>query len=347
MSLYVDIEKRLGEFLLHVEFASEKGIFGLLGASGCGKSLTLRSIAGIITPDKGRIILNGRTLFDREKHINLSPQKRRVGYLFQNYALFPNMTVEKNIACGLHQEKDKEAKGKAVALMIEKMCLTGLEKHRPHQLSGGQQQRTALARILAGQPEMLLLDEPFSALDNYLKEQLLLELRDILKTFNKDALLVTHSRDEAFELCGTLAVMENGRIIRMGGTREIFADPGTRSGAMLTGCKNIVSAKKAGETLVAVPAWGVTFDAGRPVNDELCAIGVRAHYFSADITENAFPVMMVEEIEEPFEWTIKFLFAVQEADSVPIWWRVVKGGRPREIPKALGVAPKDILLLYD
>jgi molybdate transport system ATP-binding protein len=343
MGLYVNIKKRLGDFTLDVEFESENGVLGLLGASGCGKTLTLKCIAGIVTPDRGKIILNGNTLFDSEKRINLPPQKRRVGYLFQNYALFPNMTVEQNIACGLCHEKDKAKRREAVARMMERMRLGGLGKRRPHELSGGQQQRAALARILVGQPEALLLDEPLSALDSHLKDQLAVELWDILKAFGKDALLVTHSRDEAYKLCHMLAIMGEGRLEGVGATKDIFADPRTRAGAALTGCKNIAAASKAGDTLVYVPAWGVTLDAGRPVGEGLCAVGIRAHHFSPDKTENSYPIRIVDEIEEPFEWTVKFVYN-QTGD--PIWWRIAKSDRPEVTPARLGVSPKDVLLLY-
>jgi len=347
MSLEVKIRKRLGDFLLDVEFTSESGVMGLLGASGCGKSMTLRSIAGIVRPDEGRIVLNGVVLFDSEGKINLPPQKRRVGYLFQNYALFPNMTVEQNIACGLCDEKNRDIKRKAVAGMVKKMRLNGLEGRRPHQLSGGQQQRVALARALVGSPEILLLDEPFSALDSFLKEQLLTELWYLLKNFDKDALLVTHSRDEAYELCSTLTVMDRGRLMGMGKTKDIFADPGTRTGAVLTGCKNIVAARKAGERLVEVPEWGVTFYTEKTVKEDLCAIGIRAHYFSGETGENAFPIQVVEEIEEPFAWIIKFQYQGQKEDSAPVWWRISKDKRGNgSAPTSLGVAPQDILLLY-
>jgi len=346
MSLEVCIKKRLGKFLLDVEFHAEPGVMGLLGASGSGKTVTLMCIAGILRPDEGRILLNGRVLFDSEKRIDLPPQQRRVGYLFQNYALFPNMTVERNIACGLCRQKDRAARKKAVADIISRMRLTGLEKHRPHQLSGGQQQRVALARILVGQPELLLLDEPLSALDSHLKDQLVVELRHLLKSYGRDALLVTHSRDEAYRLCNTLAVMEEGRLLGMGDTREFFADPGTRTGAALTGCKNIVDAKKAGEMSVYVPDWGVTLDAGKPVGDHLVAIGIRAHHFGGAIGENSFPIRVVEEIEEPFEWTVKFMYETQQDGSMPVWWRMPKAARPERLPDRLGVSPENILLLY-
>ncbi len=328
MSLDVSIKMRLGRFSLDIAFKSDHGVTGLLGASGCGKTLTLKCISGIMTPDEGRIVLNGITLFDSEKHISLPPQQRRVGYLFQNYALFPNMTVEQNIACGLHTEKDRKKRAKAVAEMIEKMRLGGLEKQRPPQLSGGQQQRAALARILVGQPETLLLDEPFSALDSHLKDQLLIELQHNLRNYGGDTLLVTHSRDEAYQLCDTLAVVDNGRLSRMGGTKEVFADPATRTAAALTGCKNIVAAKKAGNTAVCVLEWGLTFDAGRPVEDSLCTIGVRAHCFSEETAENALPIRIIEQVEEPFEWTFKFAYPKQREDSEPVWWRIAKTESP-------------------
>lgn len=202
MSLYVDVKKDLGGFCLSINFEAEQEVMGILGASGCGKSMTLRCIAGVVKPDQGRIVLNGRTLFDWEKGINLPPQKRHVGLLFQNYALFPNMTVKKNLMMGLKAvEKDKKKAEAAVEEMIGRFYLTGLENHRPSQLSGGQQQRAALARILLTKPELLMLDEPFSALDGYLRWKLELELMDILKEFDGPTLFVSHSRDEIYRLC--------------------------------------------------------------------------------------------------------------------------------------------------
>ncbi len=164
MSLSVDIEKKLGAFHLRSKFEVPDETMALLGASGCGKSMTLKCIAGIVTPDRGRIVLGDRVLFDSEKKINLPPQQRKVGYLFQQYALFPNMSVEQNILCGI-RSGDKAEKRCVLAEKIRMFRLEGLEKKHPAQLSGGQQQRVALARILCSEPEAILLDEPFSALD--------------------------------------------------------------------------------------------------------------------------------------------------------------------------------------
>ena len=177
--------------------------------------MTLRCIAGIETPDKGRIVINGKTVFDSEKGINLKPQKRRIGYLFQNYALFPTMTVEQNIRCGYRGAKIPPPE-KNVADLIRRYHLEGLEKRLPSQLSGGQQQRVALARMMIGEPEAILLDEPFSALDSYLKDVLQREMQDFLKDYPGDMILVTHSRDEAYKFCRELSIVHEGRILVTG-----------------------------------------------------------------------------------------------------------------------------------
>ena len=178
--LKVNIQKELKEFDLDVDFELKSKRLGILGPSGCGKSMTLKSIAGIVNPDDGFISLNDTVYFDSSNKTNLKPQKRNVGYLFQNYALFPNMTVEENIAIGLGKDCDKNH----LSEIIKRFHLNGLEKRYPRQLSGGQQQRVALARIMAYGPDVILLDEPFSAMDTFLKEQLRLELVNSLRDFD-------------------------------------------------------------------------------------------------------------------------------------------------------------------
>ena len=347
MSLQVDIHKQLGDFELHASFETDGGVTGLLGASGCGKSMTLKCIAGIEKPDRGRIVLDGVTLFDSERRVNLPPQARRVGYLFQNYALFPNMSVRANILCGLRGERDRHQRERALEAMIDMLALRGLENHRPSQLSGGQAQRVALARILVGSPRLLMLDEPFSALDSHLRDQLQLQLRELLSGFGHDVLLVTHSRDEAYHLCSRIAVMEAGRLLALKDTKALFADPGTTSAARLTGCKNIVRARKEGAYEVCVPDWGVRLKTAQPVGEGLTAVGIRAHYFNAKTGINRYPVRYVSEMEEPFEWIVQFRFEGQSDDAPALWWRVPKDRRPAEFPQAFGVAPANILLLYD
>ncbi|MCL1875048.1 MAG: ATP-binding cassette domain-containing protein [Synergistaceae bacterium] len=346
MSLTVDIKKRLGNFCLDVSFNINSGVSGLLGASGSGKSVTLMCIAGILKPDSGKIILNGRALYDSERNIDLTPQRRRVGYLFQNYALFPDMTARQNILCGLHKEKDKSKKERSLSEIIEIMQLRGIENNRPKQLSGGQQQRVALARILVGDPELLILDEPFSALDSHLRSQLQVEIQKLLKRFGKNTLLVTHSRDEAYQLCSEIALLDAGKIVIRKETKQLFADPESRQAAYLTGCKNVIDAKKAGEYEVDVPDWGLRFTASRPVCDDLCAIGVRAHYFNPKAIQNRFSVRLTDEIEGQFEYIVQFRYKDQIDDSQDIWWLMPKEKRMEQFRGELGVSPANIMLLY-
>ncbi len=347
MSLTVDIRKQLGSFRLDVNFEAENGVTCLLGASGCGKSYTLKCIAGIEKPDSGRIELDGTVLFDSEQHINLPPQKRKVGYLFQNYALFPNMTVRQNILCGLHREKDRSVKERKLQEMLRTMQLEGLNNHKPSQLSGGQQQRVALARILVNEPRLLMLDEPFSALDAHLRDSLKIELRDMLQHFGREVLMVTHSREEAYNMSQCIAVMDRGKLLTVKDTKALFADPGSIPGAILTGCKNVVAARKTGEFEVEVPAWGIRLQTAQPVRDNLSAIGIRAHYFNINTKQNRFPVTYVEEMEEPFEVILQFRYVGQRADSQPVWWRFAKGDKPKQFPEELGISPTNVLLLYD
>ena len=189
MAVKVNIEKNFRDFSLKVDFEGSSAAIGLLGASGSGKSMTLRCIAGIETPDKGRIVINGKTVFDSEKGINLKPQKRRIGYLFQNYALFPTMTVEQNIRCGYRGEKSSARE--KVADLIRRYHLEGLEKRLPSQLSGGQQQRVAIARAVANNPTILLADEPTGALDQNTGRQVM-ELFHSLNEEGRTIIMITH-----------------------------------------------------------------------------------------------------------------------------------------------------------
>ena len=190
MSLLVDIKKKLKGFSLDVSFSIDGEYLGILGPSGSGKSMTLKCIAGVETPDEGCIVLNERVLFDSEKKINLKPQDRNIGYLFQDYALFPHMTVEENIGMGLRlPRKEKEQK---VEEMINFFRLHGLKSKYPSQISGGQQQRVALARCIVYKPDVLMLDEPFSALDSHLKDQIQIEMLELLKLYEGEVLMVSH-----------------------------------------------------------------------------------------------------------------------------------------------------------
>lgn len=318
MALFVDIEKTLGAFHLKLCFEAENEILALLGASGCGKSMTLKCIAGIEKPDRGRIVLDGRTLFDSEKHIDLPPQKRKVGYLFQQYALFPNMTVRQNIAAGIRSGN----KNSIVDNVIRTMNLEGTENKRPNQLSGGQQQRVALARILVNEPDVLLLDEPFSALDSHLRFRLEQELRRTLRSFGKTVILVSHNRDEVYRLSDKIAVIHNGSIEALNEKIALFRAPTTRNGAILTGCKNISPIRKLAERRVLALDWNMELELDREVGDAAYA-GIRMHDILSGGKENLFSCRVVEKIENPFSYTL-MLSPVGFDIPSPLGWELDK-----------------------
>ena len=349
MSLDVKITKRFDGFTLRTEFTAGNTTAAILGASGCGKSMTLRCIAGIVRPDSGRIVLDGRVLFDSEQGIDLPPQQRNVGLLFQNYALFPNMTVEQNVLCALKKEKDPAVRKAACAEALRAMRLEELAHRLPSELSGGQQQRAALARILAGRPRILMLDEPFSALDSYLREEVEGEVGSLLARFSGTALLVTHNRDEAYRLCPEMAVLDSGRVLRTGHTREVFADPRSITAARLTGCKNILSCTRADAHTVRLTGWGVPLQPALPVPENCTAVGIRAHDFTpcGPDTPNALPVKPLSFSENPFDWNL--ICTAPEGDA-RLWWKVSKTtltSPAPALPSFLCAAPESIMPLTD
>lgn len=298
MALSVEIQKQLGSFRLEVQFEAERETLALLGASGCGKSVTLRCIAGVLKPDAGKIILDGQTLYDSAARINLPPQKRQIGYLFQQYALFPNMTVRQNIAVAV---RDRQQRERVVNEKLRQFQLESVAEQRPGQLSGGQQQRTALARILASAPRAILLDEPFSALDSYLKYQLELELADTLSQFSGSILWVSHDRDEVFRNCDRVCVIDQGHSQSVGTLEDLFRRPGTEAAARLSGCKNFTDAVPKGSSIL-LPEWGITLSCGQTVPEDVRRMGIRAHHVRLSPTdaENAFPCTVVRVIEDVF-----------------------------------------------
>ncbi|NLG03575.1 MAG: ATP-binding cassette domain-containing protein [Clostridia bacterium] len=353
MSLYVDIEKKMGDFHLKTKFETSDGVLALLGASGCGKSMTLKCIAGIELPDRGKIVLDGVTLFDSKERINLSPQKRKVGYLFQQYALFPNMTVRQNIAAAV---RNKDRADTEVAQMIHSMHLEGLEDRLPDQLSGGQKQRTALARILINHPNALLLDEPFSALDSHLRFQMEQEVREVIQRFDKTVLLVSHNRDEVFRLSDDIAIMCNGHIEVQGSRKEVFHSPETVNGAILTGCKNISRLEHIAGKRVRAVDWGMElelelepkYEMGQESDQDfkaaICYIGIRMHHICAGEGENTYSCQVVEEIENPFSFTL--MLRPDGAQQEAVYWEVDKDTWRRIRAKTVKISlPKNALIL--
>ena len=317
MSIYVDIEKDLGSFCLKVKFEAGDETLALLGASGCGKSMTLRCIAGIVTPDRGKIVVDGVTVFDSEKKINRTPQQRRTGFLFQNYALFPNMTVAQNIRTGAKREKNSTERQEMIRTVMERFDLEPLADRYPHQLSGGQQQRVALARILVSSPRVLLLDEPFSALDSHLRFKLEQEVRKVIRQFGKTVILVSHDRDEVYRMSDSIAIMDSGRIERIGSRSDVFADPQTRKGAILTGCKNISSVERLEDGRVWAADWGMELYLPN-LPREITALGLRMKTIRTGPGENSCHCRVVDVIENPFSYTIML------DAPVPIGWELLK-----------------------
>jgi molybdate transport system ATP-binding protein len=324
MSLRVDIRKQYKKFTLEVSFHNEEGTLGILGASGSGKSLTLKCIAGLASPDEGVIVSGSRTLFDSAAKIDLSPQERNVGYLFQSYALFPRMTVRENIAIAVRDDPGArggdKAKDAVINALLARYGLSEFGDRYPAKLSGGQQQRVALARIFAYGPEILLLDEPFSALDTFLRENMQIELLRIISKYDGDVILVTHSRDEAYKICDNLLIMQDGGIEAAGGTKAVFADPGAVTAARITGCKNISRIERLSEHKLTALDWGVELETGRIIKDEHRYIGVRAHDFSPAPAErsgtlNEIEVIVDEVVEGPFDKTVLFRAARGAEDA--------------------------------
>ncbi|MGF6906117.1 sulfate/molybdate ABC transporter ATP-binding protein [Fusobacterium sp. PH5-44] len=282
MKLQVQIKKELKNFTLNVDFSNKENIVGILGNSGCGKSMTLKSIGGIVIPDSGEIILNDKILFNEREKINLTPQKRKVGYLFQNYALFPNMTVEDNIGISL-LNTDKEFRENKIREMIDMFQLKGLEKHYPKKLSGGEQQRTALARVLAYNPDVLLLDEPFSALDAHLKIELRAQMKEILENFRGISIIVSHDRDDLKYLTKELFIMKEGVIILKEKTSQIMENPINYYTAVMTGVKNISPIKVISEMKIYAIDWGMEMELSEKLGDNIKYIGIKD--FSIDMKE--------------------------------------------------------------
>jgi len=320
MSLEVAVEKSVAGFRLAVEFATDGAPLGLLGPSGSGKTMTLRAIAGLETPDRGRIALHGRVLFDSERGINVPPRARRIGFLFQNYALFPHLTVAENIAFGLGGLPDAD-RSKRVSEQLAAAHLDGLAERYPAKLSGGEQQRVALARALAIEPAALLLDEPFSALDTHLRSALERQLRETLANFGGSTLFVSHNLEEAYRVCEKLVVLANGSVAAQGPKEEVFRHPPTLEVARVTGCKNFSRARRYSDGQIEALDWGCTLRVAQDFAKPPGHIAIRAHHvrvhavrkLSPGNFENVFPCWLAAMTETPFRVTLDLRMAAPPA----------------------------------
>jgi molybdate transport system permease protein len=311
MSLEVAIEKNVEGFRLAVEFSVDGAPLGLLGPSGSGKTMTLRAIAGLETPDRGRIVLHGRVLFDSGERINVPARERHIGLLFQNYALFPHLTVAENIAFGLRHLGEAE-RNRRVAQQLGAAHLDGFAERYPATLSGGEQQRVALARALAIEPAALLLDEPLSALDTHLRSALERQLREMLASYGGSTVFVSHNLEEAYRVCEKLVVLANGNVAARGPKEEIFRHPPTFEVARVTGCKNFSRARHLSDGRVEALDWGCELRVAQAFANSPQHVAIRANHIRVHSPQklnlendgNLFPCWLAAMTETPFRVTL-------------------------------------------
>jgi molybdate transport system permease protein len=359
--LEVQIEKRLPEFALDVAFTCGDEPLSVLGPSGAGKTMLLRCIAGLERAGRGRIALGKRALFDSSKNVQLPARDRRLGMLFQHFALFPNKTVAENVAFGLQKLPVSEQQQRVTAL-LERTRIGGLESRYPRQISGGEQQRAALARALAIDPEALLLDEPLSALDTHLRSQMETLLQETFGAYRRPVLLVTHNIEEAYKLAGRMLVLSRGRVAAFGGKDEIFRRPPSLEVARLTGCKNFSRARMTSMGIVEAVDWGCQLRVTHELTVAVIHLGIRAHEIdfaeigSGAARENVFPCWLVRSSETPFRVTLQLSLhppggATSENPSFDLQAEVAKEKfrliRDRPMPWHIQLRPESIFLLPD
>jgi molybdate transport system permease protein len=341
-TLEIDIAKSLEYFDLQVALSAGRGAVGLLGASGAGKSMTLRMIAGVAAPDGGRMVLNGRVLYDSAAKVSLPAAKRKIGVVYQDYALFPHLTVEENVGFGLSVLPSLTARERRerVRRQLELMHIAELAGRYPREISGGQRQRVAIARSMAIEPDALLLDEPFAALDPHLRRQMEEQLRETLASYNGAVIFVTHDMEEAFRFCSELLVLDHGKVIASGPRQQLFERPRTVVAARLTGCKNIVPARRAGPDRIAVDAWNCQLQTASPVPDALTHLGIRSHQIAFEVAvegQNVFPCWLAGTSEAPHEMTLYLrLHAAPQAGEPPH----LQADVPKELWRTLSVEPQ-------
>lgn len=352
--LEVNAERRLENFNLDVSFRTSQGAVGLLGPSGAGKSMTLRMIAGLSTPDRGRIVLNDRVLFDSGTKQNVPAAARRVGVVFQDYALFPHLTVAENVGFGI-RNLPAEARRQRVDHQLGSMQIGELANRFPREISGGQRQRVAIARCMATDPDALLLDEPFAALDPHLRRQTEEQLRRALSNFSGPVVFVTHDMEEAFRFCTELLVLDRGSTIASGPKHKLFEDPGSVAAARLTGCKNIAPAVAIGPNRISIPAWNCELTTSHQVNENLTYVGYRSHqirFVDNGDGENVFSCWLVSSSEAPHEMTLYLRMhtpaapgeaAQLQADIPKDLWRVLSS-TPQ--PWKVQLVPERLLMLH-
>ena len=346
MELRADFVKQMKDYRLEVRLDAAEAPLALLGASGSGKSAVLRCIAGTMTPDEGRIILDGEALFDSTRHINLPPHKRRIGFLFRRYALFPHMTVQQNIAVSV---RHADARERVTEEQLHTFRLDNAAAHYPRQLSDEERLRTALARILASEPEALLLDEPLAAPDSYLKFHMEQIIADTLSGFGGPVIWASHDRGEVYRNCRYVCVLDQGHSQEIVSAEGLLAHPGTESAARLSGCKNFVNAAPRGNSIY-IAQWGVTLRCAYPIPPFLWRIGIRAHQVRVSEPDrvNAFAVTVEKVIEDVSSMIVLLRPNGADWDAPLLRMEMDKNdwiALPDKRRLTVAIGPQDILLL--
>lgn len=341
--LELNIKKKLNNFTLDIECKLNSNRIGILGGSGAGKSMILKMLAGIEKPDKGYIKLDDRLLFDSEKKTDIKPKDRNIGYCFQNYALFPNLTVYENIVIGLSKSERADAEK-----FLKKFELTKIKDSKPNKISGGQAARVAMARILIRKPKALLFDEAFSALDIYLRDHIQEEIAQILEDFEGSAIFVSHSRDEVYRLCDSTMVIDAGKISNLGNTKKLFKYPETKITAILTGCKNISDIRYIADNTIEAIDWGIKFMFSKELPKDINAIGIRAHEF-VPVWEETGNNLIEFKLKSRAKLSFEDNYYLYTNGSSDITWLVQKDIKEkidgRGLPKFLQIDEENILLL--
>lgn len=349
------VKKHFGkqEVLKDVTLKVNKGdVIVILGPSGSGKTTFLRSLTFLEKADAGVMVFGDKQLdLHKAKQKDIAWVRKHTAFVFQNYNLFANKTALQNVMLGLTVGRGipKEEAEAIARKALKEVGLADRADYYPSQLSGGQQQRVALARILCSQPEVILLDEPFSALDSYLKWDLELKLSDFLENFSGPILWVSHDRGEVFRNCKRVCVLDQGASQGTFTLRQLFHEPETEAAARLSGCKNIVEAVPAGSA-VTLPAWGLTLSCGKPVPADICQAGIRARHVMTvpEGTPDAFYCTVERVIQDVFT-TIVLLRPEGAASGAPLLRMELERDDWRRLnrPEGLWIAvqPRDILLL--
>ena len=329
--------------LSDISFSLNKGEFAaIVGPSGCGKSTLLSLICGLLPCSDGQITINGR---------HLKESTTNVGYMLQHDELFEWRTIYNNVILGLEIQHALTARTKKRAHeLLNIYGLSDFENSRPSELSGGMRQRAALIRTLVLEPELLLLDEPFSALDGFLKDMLQREMQDFLKDYPGDMILVTHSRDEAYKFCKELSVVDGGRILVTDETKRLFENPRMLKAAKLTGCKNFSAVQRLGEHEIYATDWKMKLHTAEKVAEDITHVGIRGHWIRPEEKpgENCLEVQVDEYIETTFEHQY-MIRKKDEETAAGLWWMRPKNSFMEDpdmgLPKYLYLPPEHLMLL--